>query len=88
MLSPSRFSNLRFSLLNTTSLVIEFLLKNNRATISEVLDYLLIFHSSYTRDDVTKCVTLLFALGKVNYSEKTDKVWLIKYKTNKDEKVA
>lgn len=78
MLIPSRFSNLRFSLLNTTSLVIECLLKKEIPSVDEILEYLSIFFDGYTRDDVIQSVTFLYALGKVEYSEESDSVFYIK----------
>ena len=88
MLLPNRFSDLQLSLLNSTSLVVECLRKNDKATMAEVLEYLQVFHEGYNRDDVIRCITFLYALGKVIYSEKTDRVWLIKQKISKDSKVA
>lgn len=77
MLAPNRFSNLKFSIVNVTALVIDFLLQENKATVKELVEHLSNFSSEFGRDDVRQAITLLYALGKVEYSEKNDVVKLI-----------
>ncbi|EGR1279216.1 hypothetical protein V4F55_004997 [Vibrio parahaemolyticus] len=75
MLVPNRFSNLKYSLLFTTSLLIEALNNNSgRASIQEVLCYMRETDSDYSRDDVLSAITFLFALGKLSYQSDTDVV--------------
>ncbi len=77
MLLPNRFSNLKFSLINVTALVIDCLLQQEKATVKELTMHLKNFSKDFERDDVVLAVTLLFALGKIEYSEKKDQVKLI-----------
>lgn len=77
MIVPNRFSNLKFSLMNITALVIDCLLQNGKATTKELTEHLHNFSREFNRDDVLRAVTLLYALGKVEYSEKRDLVKLI-----------
>lgn len=77
MLVPNRFSNLKFSLLNITALVIDCLLQEDKATTKELTTHLNNFSKEFDRDDVLRAVTLLYALGKIEYSEKHDLVKLI-----------
>lgn len=77
MLVPNRFSNLKFSLMNVTALVIDCLLQNGKATTKELTEHLHNFSKEFNRDDVLRAVTLLYALGKVEYSEKRDFVKLV-----------
>lgn len=74
MLLPNRFSNLKFSLINITALVIDYLLQEQKATIDDLLSHLKNFSSDFERDDVSRAVTFLYALGKVEYSENKDQV--------------
>jgi hypothetical protein len=78
MLLPNRFSNLKFSLVNITALVIDFLLQEEKATIKDLTMHLKNFSKDFDRDDVVLAITLLFALGKVDYSEENDLVKLAK----------
>lgn len=80
MLIPNRFSNLKFSIINITALIIEFLKQEKRASIEEVLAYLRFYSDEYNRDDVCLSVTFLFALVKIEYSEKSDAIKLVKAK--------
>lgn len=77
MLVPNRFSNLKFSLVNITALVIDCLLQEEKATTKELTTHLNNFSKDFDRDDVLRAVTLLYALGKVEYSEKQDLVKLV-----------
>lgn len=77
VLLPNRFSNLKFSLINVTALVIDCLLQQEKATVKELTMHLKNFSKDFERDDVVLAVTLLFALGKIEYSEKKDQVKLI-----------
>lgn len=77
MLVPNRFSNLKFSLVNITALVIDCLLQEKKATTKELITHLNNFSKEFDRDDVLRAVTLLYALGKVEYSEKQDLVKLV-----------
>lgn len=77
MLVPNRFSNLKFSLVNITALVIDCLLQEKKATTKELIAHLNNFSKEFDRDDVLRAVTLLYALGKVEYSEKQDLVKLV-----------
>lgn len=77
MLVPNRFSNLQFSLVNITALVIDCLLQEEKATTKELTNHLNNFSKEFDRDDVLRAVTLLYALGKVEYSEKQDLVKLV-----------
>lgn len=74
---PNRFSNLKFSLINITALVIDFLLQENKASVDELLAHLNHFSKDFNRDDVLRAITLLYALGKVEYSEQNDQVEMI-----------
>ena len=83
MLLPNRFSNLKFSLINITALVIDYLLQEQKATIDDLLLHLKNFSSDFDRDDVVRAVTFLYALGKVEYSEKKDQVIAIDFIANR-----
>lgn len=74
MLVPNRFSNLKFSLVNITALVIDYLLQEHKGTVNEILSHLKKFSSDFSRDDVIHAISLLYALGKVEYSEKNDQI--------------
>ncbi|WP_421319618.1 ABC-three component system middle component 8 [Aeromonas veronii] len=75
MLVPSRFSNLKYSLLFMTSLVIDYLVKNSGvAPVADILYHMREVDDDYSRDDVLSSVTFLFALGKVEYDINTDNV--------------
>lgn len=77
MLVPNRFSNLKFSLVNITALVIDCLLQEEKATIKVLTAHLNNFSKEFDRDDVLRAVTFLYALDKVEYSEKHDMVKLV-----------
>lgn len=77
MIVPNRFSNLKFSLMNITALVIDCLLQNEKATTKELTAHLHNFSKEFNRDDVLRAITLLYAVGKVEYSEKRDLVKLV-----------
>ena len=77
MLLPNRFSNLKFSVINITALVIDCLLQQQKASIKELTTHLKNFSKEYESEDVILAVTFLFALGKVEYSEKKDQIKLI-----------
>ena len=80
MLVPNRFSNLKFSLLNITALLIEYLKQEKKASVDDIINYLRFYSEDYDRDDVTLSITFLYALGKVSYSEKTDTIKLVSEK--------
>lgn len=84
MLTPNRFSNLKFSLLNVTSLVIDYLLQEQKASINSVVTHLQHYSKEFDRDDVRLAITFLYALGKVNYSEKSDQISLVHNIVNKN----
>ena len=84
MLTPNRFTNLKFSLLNTTALVIDYLLQENKATTKELLTHLNNFSKEFDREDIVKSVTFLYALGKVDYSEKSDRITLSSQASRKE----
>lgn len=84
MLIPNRFSNLKFSLLNTTSIVIDCLLQNNECKIDEIVRHLQNYSKDFERNDVLKAVTFLFALGKVDYTMSDDLVILVLSESNMD----
>ena len=63
MLVPNRFSNLKFSLLNITALLIEYLKQEKKASIDDIINYLRFYSEDYDRDDVTLSITFLYALG-------------------------
>jgi len=77
MLMPNRFSNLKFSLLNTTALVIDCLIQDGKSTLSDLTFHLKKFSQEFERDDVLLAVTLLYALGRVEYSQQKDTVSLL-----------
>lgn len=75
MLVPSRFSNLKYTVIFMTSLVIDALNGNSgKASVSDILNNMRDVDEEYSRDDVINSVTFLFALGKVIYDRKTDNV--------------
>lgn len=84
MLTPNRFSNLKFSLLNVTSLVIDYLLQENKTNVDSVVCHLQHYSQDFDRDDVRLAVTFLYALGKVDYSAKNDQIILKNNLANKD----
>lgn len=63
--------------MNVTALVIDCLLQAGKATTKELTAHLNNFSKDFNRDDVLQAVTLLYALGKVEYSEKQDLVKLV-----------
>lgn len=77
MLIPNRFSNLKFSLLNITSLVIDHLIQEPKSKIDDIVVHLNNYSQEFDRDDVRLAITFLYALGKVSYSEKSDTVTLL-----------
>ena len=77
MLLPNRFSNLKFSLLNITALVIDCLTQDEKITVSELTAHLKKFSQELEREDVVLALTFLYSLGKVEYSLKKDTVWLL-----------
>lgn len=64
-------------MVNTTALVIDCLLQEKKTTIKELLTHLGHFSKDFNRDDVLRAVTLLYALGRIEYSEKEDQVTII-----------
>lgn len=79
MLVPNRFSNLKFSLLNVTALVVDYLLQEEKATLNDIKHHLSYFSKDFDREDVQNAVTFLYAIGRVEYSEKNDKVRIINH---------
>ena len=77
MLVPNRFSNLKFSLVNITALVIDCLLQEEKVTIKELVLHLNNFSKDFNRDDVLRAVTLLYAIGRIEYYKKEDQVAII-----------
>ena len=77
MLVPNRFSNLKFSLINVTALVIDLLLQENKATVKDILTHLRNYSKEFSRDDVLHALTFLYAVGRIKYSEKQDQVTLM-----------
>jgi len=71
-LLPNRFSNLKFSLLNVSSLVLDYLLQEGRASQQQLLKHLNNFSTDFCPDDVLRAVTFLYAVNKVTYRENFD----------------
>ena len=84
MIVPNRFSNLKFSLINITALVIDYLLQEKNASIDELLSHLKNFSKEFGRDDTIRAITLLYALGKIEYSEKKDRVFILDSSADKE----
>lgn len=75
MLIPNRFSNLKYCVLFMTSLIIDILNNNSgSASIDTILCRMKNIDKEYSRDDILSSVTLLFALGKVEYDSRTDNI--------------
>lgn len=83
MLLPNRFSNLQFSLLNTTALIIDCLIQSDKTSIADLTSHLQKFSKEFERDDVLLAITFLYALGKVEYSVKKDSISLVRKSESK-----
>ncbi len=78
MLTPHRFMDLSYSVLNVTSLVIEFLAQRRSGTLDEVLVFAQNDYSEINEQDVLLAVSFLYLLGKVEYCKDSDSVLLLK----------
>ncbi len=74
MLTPHRLMNLDFSLVNVSSLVIQCLLERGAEELHEILAYAKTGCEEINEQDVMLAVSLLYLLGKVEYTKETDRV--------------
>ena len=78
MLTPHRFMDLNYSVLNVTSLVIDFLTQRHSSTLYEILAFSKDDYSEINEQDVLLAVSFLYLLGKVEYCKDSDLVLLLK----------
>ncbi|HCG8289266.1 TPA: hypothetical protein NJ528_003357 [Vibrio parahaemolyticus] len=78
MLTPHRFMDLNYSVLNVTSLAIDLLTQRCSATLDEILDFAQDEYSEINEQDVLLAVSFLYLLGKVRYCKESESVLLLK----------
>jgi len=77
MLTPHRFMDLNYSILNVTSLVIEFLNKKHSGSLDEILLFSQNEHSEINDQDVLLAVGFLYLLDKIEYCKDRDLVSIL-----------
>lgn len=76
MITPHRFLNFRYCLINVVSIIIECLLEQHFASLNQLLKFCQKKYREVNEEDILLGVSFLFAVGKVNYDIKQDIVSL------------
>jgi hypothetical protein len=77
MLSPHRFTNFDYSVINLSSLVIQCLLERGSYRLHDLLNYIKLAYEETNEQDLMLSISLLYLLGKVDYSKENDTVFII-----------
>lgn len=76
MLTPHRFMNLDYSLVNVASQVVQCLKERGSDNLHEVLAYAQTSCKEINEQDVMLAISFLYLLGKVEYKKEQDLVCL------------
>jgi len=79
MISPHRFLNFNYCLINVTSLIIQALLERNSASLDQLLKFCKNNYNEINEEDILISVTFLYSVGRVNYLNDNDVVTITKY---------
>jgi hypothetical protein len=76
MLTPHRFMNFNYCLINVTAQIIDCLMQRSEASLEELLDYAVENYPEINESDITQGVSFLYLTGKINYYNTNDIVVL------------
>ncbi len=82
MLTPHRFMNLNYSVLNVTSLVIDFLNQRYSGSLDDILSFAQDEYSEINEQDILLAISFLYLLEKADYCKDRDVVFLLKDKND------
>jgi hypothetical protein len=77
VITPRRFSNLEYCLLNVSSLVIECLLTRGNTRLDDLFRFCKISNDELNEQDIALSVSFLFLLNKAQYLAEKDMVTLV-----------
>jgi len=77
MLTPHRFTNLNYCLVNVASLVIECLITRGSSSLNELHKFCKVSSSEINEQDIALAVSFLYLLNKANYNIETDIVTIL-----------
>jgi len=77
VLTPHRLMNLNYSVINIVSLVIDFLTKNDSASIKTILEFTQKTYTESNEQDILYAVSFLYLLDRVSYCRESDLVCLV-----------
>jgi len=76
MISPHRFLNFNYCLLNVTSLIIQCLLERHTASLDQLLKFCKNQYGEINEEDILLAVSFLFSIGHAKYLNIDDVVIL------------
>lgn len=76
MIAPHRLMNLKCSLVNIASIVVECLIERGPYPLHKVLSFAKIEIDDITEQDIMLAVSFLYLLGKVDYDADADAIFI------------
>ncbi|EKB1967177.1 hypothetical protein ONF83_004092 [Vibrio parahaemolyticus] len=75
MLTPHRFMDLNYSIINVTSILIDYLQAKGSGSVNDILLFAKSDFDEINEQDILLAFGFLYLLGKVDYSKETDLIY-------------
>jgi len=84
MITPSKHTDIRYSILFLANKIIKYLKRENIITLNDLVEMLVVDFGSKVKSNVNETLLFLYALNKVQYVKEVDAISLVEKENNEN----